>query len=105
MSRIYYAHGYGVSTYDLEPLLKNEYKECSSFDIIEIIKDNTMCFFNGEDDLIYIPAIQPYEEPMFKGAKEIDQYFYNKLKPLLNDDVSPSDLEKILDEVFEWEYY
>lgn len=107
MSEMCYMAGYGTELDDLAPFLKEEYKELSSFDIIDEIekKGNSLfCSFNGEKDYIYIPCVAPYEEPMFKSYEEIDNYFYEKLKPFLKENIKLEQISIIFDDVFDWDY-
>lgn len=107
MSQMCYMAGYGLTVCELDPLLKKEYQDLTSFDITEEVEKNgssLLCCFNGEDDYIYIPCIAPYQEPLFKNVEEIDNYFYEKLKPLLKEDIKSEQISDILDDVFDWEY-
>lgn len=104
MSQICYMAGYGINMNDLNSVLKEEYQELQSLDILEKIKDDIFCNFNGEDDYIYIPCVSPYEEPLFKSIVEIDNYFYDKLKPFLKEGVLVEHLSELLDDVFDWDY-
>ena len=107
MSQMCYMSGYGVSMGALHPLLKEEYQEYPSSEIIDEIdkKENSLFGnFNGEEDYIYIANISPYEESPFKSIEEIDNYFYEKLKPFLKVGTSVEHLSDLLDDVFDWEY-
>lgn len=107
MSQMCYMDGYGIRMAVLYPLLNREYQGYSSYEIIDEIneKENSLlCNFNGDEDYIYIANVSPYEEAPFKSYEEIDNYFYEKLKPFLKVGTSVEHLSDLLDDVFDWDY-
>ena len=108
-----YMSGYGVEIEDLLPLLNQE-KRCeweNTNDIGELFKDitepnedNFISWFVSDDgSFLYIRDTSPYA-PLFTGLDHINEYYYKKLKPYLNDDVRLEQLSKILDDVFSYDF-
>ena len=106
MSQLIYASGYGVDINEIRELLKDEYIEYSSSDIIEKLncKEFYFAYFCGEKDLIYIPEQRPYEKALFNSKEEIDNYIYNAFKPILKENVSFEKFVEFLNDVFDWDY-
>ena len=106
MSQLIYASGYGVDINEIRELLKDDYVEHSSSDIIETFncEEFYFAYFCGEKDLVYIPYQRPYEKALFNSKEEIDNYIYNAFKSILKENVSFEKFVEFLDDVFDWDY-
>lgn len=106
MSQMCYAAGYGLKIENISSLLKGEFEDSSSSDLIDIVngEDYYFAYFNGEDDFIYIPNRSPYEESLFKSIDEADTYIYEHFKSILKEDVTFEQFRESLDDIFDWDY-
>lgn len=105
-----YMSGYGVEINDLLPLLneKTLKKWEEDENIISLFseltdKDEYISWFSSDDgQFLYIRDRSPYDA-LFTGIDHINEYFYNKLKQYIKEDVTIKDLSEVLDDVFSYE--
>lgn len=102
---ICYMSGYGVKVEDIREHIKEDFDDMNSIEIIDYIKDSGLInTFYSEDDYFYIADVSPYEDTPFKSVEEINNYFFEKLKPILKENTTVDDIAELLDDVFDWDY-
>ena len=107
-----YMSGYGVEIDDLLPFLNEKTlemfqdKEESVFETFDelIYKDKYIsCFSSDDGQFLYIADRSPYD-PLFTDIDHINEHFYKALKRYLKNEVTKESLDKVLDDVFSYDF-